>query len=77
MTTKEPAYVYQLQNGKKLTAGEFVIYFEEKVFKTIRKFNLFELDDTLVIALSGGKDSITALYLTHKYLSKKNLQKKY
>ncbi|MEC8339966.1 MAG: TIGR00269 family protein [Nanoarchaeota archaeon] len=72
--SEEPVYVYQLQNGKKLTASDFVIYFEQKVFKTIRKFNLFELNDKLVIALSGGKDSITALYLTHKFLSKKNLQ---
>ncbi len=72
---KKLVYVYKLQNGKKLTKLEFIKYFEEKVFKTIRKFKLFELDDKIVVALSGGKDSITALYLTHKYLSRKNLQK--
>jgi uncharacterized protein (TIGR00269 family) len=75
MTKKPLHYVYKLQNGKKLTKIEFINYFEEKVFKTIRKFKLFDLDDRLVVGLSGGKDSITTLYLTHKYLSKKNLQK--
>lgn len=67
--------VYKLQNGKILTAPEFIKYFENKVFKTIRKFNLLELDDKIVVAVSGGKDSITVLYLVHKYLSRKNLQK--
>ena len=75
MTKKDPVYVYKLQNGKKLTAIEFINYFEDKVFKTIRRFSLFSLDDKLVVAASGGKDSITVLYLTHKYLKKKNLQK--
>lgn len=67
--------VYKLQNGKILNAGEFVKYFENKVFKTIRKFNLFSLDDKFVVAVSGGKDSITVLYLTKKYLARKNLEK--
>ena len=71
---KLPA-VYRMQNGKLLNKLEFINYFEQKVFKTIRKFKLFELDDKLVIAVSGGKDSITVLYLTQKYLKKKNLHK--
>lgn len=66
--------VYKLPN-KTLCKTCFIKYFEEKVFKTIRKFNLFKLNDKLVIATSGGKDSITVLYLTHKYLKKKNLEK--
>lgn len=67
--------VYKLENNKNLCKTCFIRYFEDKVFKTIRKFKLFELDDKIVVATSGGKDSITVLYLTHKYLSKKNLQK--
>jgi len=67
--------VYKTQNGKILNKLEFIKYFENKVFKTIRKFNLFELDDKFVVATSGGKDSITVLYLTYKYLKRKNLQK--
>ena len=66
--------VYKLPN-KTLCKACFIKYFEDKVFKTIRKFKLIEMNDKLVVATSGGKDSITVLYLTHKYLSKKNLQK--
>ena len=68
-------YVYELLNGRRLTKLEFIKYFEDKVFKTIRKFKLFDLNDKLVVAVSGGKDSITVLYLTHKYLKRKNLEK--
>jgi uncharacterized protein (TIGR00269 family) len=67
--------VYKLDNGKLLNKLEFIKYFENKVFKTIRKFKLFDLNDKIVVAVSGGKDSITVLYLTYKYLKKKNLQK--
>lgn len=67
--------VYKLENGKLLNKLEFIKYFEDKVFKTIRKYKLFEFDDKLAIAVSGGKDSITVLYLTHKYLKKKGLEK--
>lgn len=67
--------VYKLLNGQKLCKFCFIKYFENKVFKTIRKFNLFEIDDKLVVAVSGGKDSITVLYLTQKYLKRKNLEK--
>ncbi len=67
--------VYKLENGTLLNKLEFIKYFENKVFKTIRKFKLFELDDKIVVAVSGGKDSITVLYLTQKYLKRKNLQK--
>lgn len=66
--------VYELPNGT-LCKSCFIKYFESKVFKTIRKHNLFNLDDKIVVATSGGKDSITVLYLTHKYLQKRNLQK--
>jgi len=65
--------IYKLPN-ETLCKTCFIKYFENKVFKTIRKHNLFNLDDKLVVATSGGKDSITVLYLTHKFLSKKGLQ---
>lgn len=72
---KPNVYVYKLLNGKKLTKSEFIRYFENKVYKTIKKFKLFELDDKIVVAVSGGKDSITVLYLVRQYLARKNLHK--
>jgi uncharacterized protein (TIGR00269 family) len=66
--------VFKLPN-KTLCKSCFIKYFEKKVFKTIRKFNLLKLDDKIVVAVSGGKDSITVLYLIQKYLKRKNLEK--
>lgn len=63
--------VYRLQNGQTLNKNEFINYFEDKVFKTIRKYKLFEKGDKICVAVSGGKDSITVLYLTYKYLKRR------
>lgn len=51
-----------------LCESHFLSYFEEKVEKTINKFRLIDRGDTLCVAASGGKDSLTVLYLTKKYL---------
>jgi len=36
----------------------FLIFFKKKVEKTIKKLKLFERDERLLLALSGGKDSM-------------------
>jgi tRNA-5-methyluridine54 2-sulfurtransferase len=59
--------VISLQHGS-LCKGHFITYFEEKVFKTIKKYRLIDREDTICVAASGGKDSLTVLYLTKKYL---------
>ncbi len=51
-----------------LCDAHFLAYFEEKVEKTINKFRLIDRADSLCVAASGGKDSLTVLYLTKKYL---------
>ncbi len=63
--------VYMLENGRKLCSSHFTAYFEKKVFSTIRKFNLLGKSGRIGVALSGGKDSITALYLLNR-LAKRN-----
>jgi tRNA-5-methyluridine54 2-sulfurtransferase len=65
--------VITLQHGE-LCKNHFINYFEEKVFKTINKFRLIDREDTLCVATSGGKDSLTVLYLTKKYLGKYNIK---
>lgn len=52
----------------------FIQYFQKKVYKAIRKYRLFDKKDTLCVACSGGKDSLTVLYLTSR-LAKKQRQK--
>jgi tRNA-5-methyluridine54 2-sulfurtransferase len=61
--------VIKLQHGP-LCKLHFLTYFEDKVFKTIKEYQLIDRDDNLCVAASGGKDSLTVLYLTKKYLEK-------
>lgn len=64
--------VTKLQHGN-FCKTHFLSYFEEKVFKTIKKYQLIKPEDKVCVAASGGKDSLTALYLTKKYLGTENL----
>ncbi len=61
--------VINLQHGG-LCHTHFLAYFEEKVEKTINKYQLLERSDVICVAASGGKDSLTVLYLTKKYIEK-------
>lgn len=64
--------VFQLINSNvRLCKSCFIRYFEHKVLKTIRQFNLIEKNDVLGIACSGGKDSTSILYIINKYFSKR------
>ena len=63
--------IIALYSGEKLCKQHFTEYFENKVFKTIRQFDLIGKKENLGIALSGGKDSLTILNLLNK-LSKQN-----
>lgn len=67
--------VIVLQHGN-LCRKHFIDYFEEKVFKTINKYQLIGRNEKLCVAVSGGKDSLTVLYLTKKYLEKNNIPPK-
>ena len=63
--------IIQLPAGEKLCKNHFTEYFESKVFKTIRQFELLEKEENLGVALSGGKDSLSVLHILNK-LSKQN-----
>ena len=49
-----------------LCKEHFINSIECKVSQTIDKYNLISKDDKLVIAASGGKDSLTLLHIVHK-----------
>lgn len=63
--------VIGLPSGDKLCKSHFTEYFENKVFKTIRQFDLIGKKENLGVALSGGKDSLTVLHILNK-LAKQN-----
>lgn len=64
--------VIGLQHGS-LCKIHFLNYFEDKVMKTINKYQMLRRDDKICVATSGGKDSLTVLYLTKKYCEKNNI----
>ena len=41
--------------------------FESQVKKIIKKYNLLKKSDKVMVAVSGGKDSMTVLYLLKKF----------
>ena len=49
-----------------LCKTHFIEYFENKVKKTIKDFELIPKDQKLLVATSGGKDSVTCLYIMKK-----------
>ena len=58
--------VYLLSCGRWLDRNAFIRYFEKKVRRTIRKFQLINKGDKIGVAFSGGKDSMTLLYILDK-----------
>ena len=44
----------------------FIKYFEKKVRKTVREYKLFKKGQHVGVAVSGGKDSLTTLYVLSK-----------
>jgi len=41
--------------------------FEKNIRETIRRYNLIQKNDKIIVACSGGKDSTTVLYLLEKF----------
>ncbi|MEM0325976.1 MAG: TIGR00269 family protein [Desulfurococcaceae archaeon] len=46
--------------------AHFMEYFEKRVRKTIRKYGMISKDDHVLVAVSGGKDSMSLLHLMLK-----------
>jgi len=63
--------VIALPSSEKLCKYHFTDYFESKVFKTIRQFDLIGKKENIGVALSGGKDSLSILHILNK-LSQQN-----
>jgi hypothetical protein len=52
-------YVWEFTNQKKLTKGEFIDYFQRKVFRTIRKYEM--LPENRKIKMRSGDDINTSV----------------
>ncbi|WP_048163212.1 TIGR00269 family protein [Thermogladius calderae] len=66
-----PAVYVNRVNKTAYCRQHFIEYFERKVKKTIRKYRMLGKTEHIVVAVSGGKDSMALLYFLWK-MSKKN-----
>ena len=66
--------IYSDQSGKSYTKSEFIRYFEAKFFRTIRKYGMFDKGDKIVVAMSGGKDSVATAHILNQIISKRGEQ---
>ncbi len=55
------------QSGQYLCKDCFIESIEKKVIKTVRKERLLDKGDKVLVALSGGKDSVTALQILNSF----------
>ncbi|MFN3909687.1 MAG: TIGR00269 family protein [Candidatus Anstonellaceae archaeon] len=63
---KEDAIIVADNKTKPYCQNHFLDYFEKKVFHTIREYRMIKKDEHIAVALSGGKDSTTLLYILKK-----------
>jgi len=68
---KKPAVTFIRYNGTHLCKDHFIEYFEKRVKKDIKKQGKTYNKTKIAVAISGGKDSIVALYMAHNIFSKR------
>ncbi len=66
---REAVYINRV-NGKAYCRKHFLEYFDRKVRRTIRKYKMFGRKEHIIVAVSGGKDSLSLLHYLVK-LSKR------
>ncbi len=69
-----PAVYSQKYNGRNLCKEHFVDLFEQLVKDTLFNINFVNERDRIAVALSGGKDSVSLLYVLHKILANKGIE---
>ncbi|MGD1838488.1 MAG: TIGR00269 family protein [Nitrososphaeraceae archaeon] len=62
-------------SGEYLCKNCFLLSIEEKTYRTISKFSMLNYNDKIAVGLSGGKDSLSLLYVLKKILSRKGNSK--
>ncbi len=63
---KNPPIYFRRYSGERLCAKCFRENIVEKVRRTISKYDLLRPDDRIMVAVSGGKDSLSLLKILHR-----------
>lgn len=64
------AVYFNRLSGVAYCSAHFVEYFERRVRRTIRKYHMLEKGDHVLVAVSGGKDSMSLLHFMFKLKKK-------
>ncbi len=62
----EPANIRLPQYNSALCARDFIEFFEKRVSSTIARYGLLDGRDSTLVAVSGGKDSLSLWHLLHR-----------
>ncbi|GAB6077099.1 TIGR00269 family protein [Desulfurobacterium crinifex] len=60
------AVVYIRHHRLALCKDHFVEWFEKQTARTIKEFNMFKKEEKILVAVSGGKDSLSLWYALHR-----------
>ena len=74
MCKTRPAFFLRRYSGEMLCKSCFITNFEKRVYKTIKKYQLIARGDNILVAVSGGKDSLVLLHLMAKLKKKLELR---
>lgn len=69
-----PVIIHRKQSGQKLCRDCFINFIQKKVLSNIRRYELIEKGDKVLVALSGGKDSIMTLDILNSLYQRNIIQ---
>ncbi|MGC8568429.1 MAG: TIGR00269 family protein [Nitrososphaeria archaeon] len=62
-----PSFYYRPYSGEYLCKGCFVTSIYDTTLETVRKYQMIKYGERVVVGVSGGKDSISLLYVLAKF----------